>query len=64
MSDNCDGNRLIEFICPKCDKSIIWALPSCDVYCPTCGKLIKGSSIIKKDKNPLSIDESGQVQLF
>lgn len=64
MSDMDDNNRRIEFTCQKCKKSIVWALSSCDVYCPTCGKLIKGSSLLKRNQNLLYINENGQVELF
>lgn len=34
------GPLQVEFICPKCNTRLAWALPSASILCPACGRWV------------------------
>ena len=57
------AKNLIEFVCPKCNKHITWALPGATVVCTLCGRKINLKSM--KAVNPATLPhESDQLELF
>lgn len=56
-----DEKRLLEFICPKCQKSIVWAEENAKVRCRFCKKWIGKEEVIEKH---FCLEEaSGDMQL-
>ncbi len=57
--------KLMEFICPKCKKSLTWANQTAIVYCKRCDKWVRAKDI--KEVNPARMDAEGdnnQLTLF
>ena len=54
---------LREFVCPKCNIHITWALPKATVICTLCGRKVNKMSM--KKQNPASLPPNGdQLVLF
>lgn len=54
----------VEFICPKCGKSLAWALPDTEMKCPSCGYWVTGKNR-KKTENDLMLPlDDDQLILF
>ena len=57
--------KLMEFICPKCKKSLTWANQAAIVYCKRCDKWVRAKDI--KEATPARMDAEGdnhQLTLF
>lgn len=54
---------LLEFVCPKCEVHITWALPGATVICVKCGRKINKNSMKKQNPASLPLD-SDQLVLF
>ncbi|MEG6585723.1 hypothetical protein [Dendrosporobacter sp. 1207_IL3150] len=57
-------NKLVEFICPTCDKQLIWAKESAKVLCNSCSDWVEFNDL----KNPRiiieEVDEPTQLTIF
>ena len=57
------AHNMIEFICPKCNKHITWALAGAVVICTTCGRKVNIKTM--KNKNCATLpQDSDQLELF
>lgn len=55
--------QLIQFICPKCKKQLVWANETAIVYCKKCDRWVRFHDI--KESNPAKMDpERDQLSLF
>ena len=57
--------EFIEFICPKCDQSIVWTVEHAKVQCPRCHKWVSNKNM--KRRNPCKLDEDkkkDQLRMF
>ncbi len=55
---------LIQFICPKCGKELVWALETAKVQCNGCFTWVQAKDIKDKNKCKLSDDTSDQLTMF
>ncbi|HIU64157.1 MAG TPA: hypothetical protein IAB06_03840 [Candidatus Avacidaminococcus intestinavium] len=59
-----DGSKFkIEFVCPKCGKSLAWAMPNTLIQCPYCQKWVNQKNTKVETKVFLPLD-SNQLVLF
>lgn len=54
----------VEFVCPKCDRHLAWAVRTATMSCPKCGKWVTD-----KNRKPISANvmlpvDSDQLVLF
>jgi len=54
----------VEFICPKCGKSLCWALPGAEACCPDCGTWVTVKNRKKKGEDLLLPVDDDQLTLF
>lgn len=60
-----EGPLQVEFICPKCNRSLAWALPTASMLCPSCGRWVTDAN--RKHLLPVDIYmplDSDQLVLF
>ncbi len=53
----------IEFICPKCNTHLAWALPSAEISCPKCGKWVTKKNSKRESELYLPLNDD-QLSLF
>lgn len=54
---------LVEFICPRCGKVLLWALENSEVQCNSCYRWIKFKDV--KKPNPCKLDDkTEQLKMF
>lgn len=54
----------VEFICPKCGKSLAWALPTAEISCPRCGLWVTQNNRRKPQAEVFLPVDSEQMELF
>lgn len=55
---------LVEFICPKCGKTLVWTLETAEVQCNKCFKLIKAKDFKTEPKTMNDSDQAEQLKMF
>jgi len=55
---------LLQFICPKCGKELVWTLDKAEVQCNKCFKWIKAKDIKSKPKRISDNDKAEQLIMF
>jgi hypothetical protein len=54
---------MIQYICPKCGRELVWAYENVSVYCRACDRWVWARQM--KTVNPAKIDpDHNQLQLF
>jgi len=59
--DYASPKLMIQFICPKCNRDLVWAYENASVYCRTCDRWVRADQM--KRINPAKIDPN-KNQLF
>ena len=57
-------SELIEFICPKCKRSLVWTLEPFQVKCNKCSLWVKGSDLGLNAKRINIVDNPEQLEMF
>jgi len=56
-------NKLMQFICPKCQTPLIWAQPQATVYCKQCNRWVSAEQL--KDSKLITMNgDNGQIILI
>ncbi len=56
--------RLLQFICPKCGKELVWTLETAKVQCNHCFKWIRAKDLKTEPKTISDDDKTEQLRLF
>lgn len=56
--------RLLQFLCPKCGKELVWTLETAKVQCNKCFKWITAKDLKPESKTINSEDPGEQLTMF
>lgn len=57
-------DKLVEFICPTCNKQLVWAKENSKVLCNVCFDWIELKDLKKPNVLLVEIDEPQQLSMF